>query len=81
MTLSDAARIEQIDLGRAKRDGRIEGMDRMYQVTMEAISKIKGIGPKRQVQIREAILEQIIQIGKENGVLIDGLLDKTSPDA
>jgi hypothetical protein len=81
MTLSDAARIEQIDLGRAKRDGRIEGMDRMYQVTMEAITKIKGIVPKRQVQIREAILDEIIQIGKENGVILDGLLDKTAPDA
>jgi ERCC4-type nuclease len=79
-TLSDASRLQQIDYGRARRDGRIEGMDRMYQVTMTAIEKIKGIGPKRRIQIRDAILSEIIEIGKENGVLLDGLLDTTAPN-
>ena len=77
-TLSDAARLSEIDLGRAKRDGRYEGMNNFYQLTMAAITKIKGIGPKRQIQIREAILNELIEIGKEKGVKMDGLFSQVT---
>lgn len=81
-SLSDLSRLQQIDYGRARRDGRIEGMDRMYSVVMNAVTKIKGIGPKRQIAIREAIMEEIILIGKESGVIVDGgLLESTHGSA
>lgn len=80
-TLSDASRLQNIDYGRARRDGRIEGMDRMFSVVMAAMTKVRGIGPKRRQQIKDAILQEIIDIGKQNGVIEDGLLNETAGGA
>lgn len=68
ITLSDASRIERIDTDRIKRECIVHGMDKMYQIVIKACDRVNGIGPKRSQALKEAILDQIIEYGKAEGI-------------
>lgn len=74
-TLSDASRIvskvDQAELQKHFQMGKLDGMNTMHGLILNACSRVKGIGPKRQQAIRNSILDLIIEIGKESGVITD----------
>lgn len=76
LTLSEASRIEQrvADeelVKKAFKLGKVEGMDTMYSLVMQACDRIKGIGDKRKKQLKEEVCEIIMEIGR------DGLINGT----
>lgn len=52
---------------KANRLGRMQGLERMYELMLEACKKVKGIGPKRKEALRLEIVNLIINEVDNNG--------------
>lgn len=72
MTLSEASRAEnsfQMDKVRiAHQKGFVEGMELMYQIALQSVSELKGVGKVRFLQIESALKAGINDYAKKIGV-------------
>ena len=46
---------------KANRLGRVQGLERMYELMLEACKNVKGIGPKRKEALRLEIVNLIMR--------------------
>jgi hypothetical protein len=75
LTLSEASKIEKKyyeleELRKAHQIGFVRGMEAMYEMALQSVSEVKGIGAKRMEQIHHAVKDGILKYAKEVGVEI-----------
>lgn len=68
-SLSDASRIKEQKANEKMmsdlyKHGKVEGMEAMYSLTMQACEKVRGIGKKRKQALKEEICNLIMKIGE-----------------